>query len=202
MRSICRLTLLTFCAVPLATLVLSRQLEAQHTDHAAHQAAAAKRDSSAARRDTAVTRTATLPGQDAFGAIAEIVKILKADPATDWSRVDLEALRQHLIDMHEVTLNAVVRREEVPGGLRLTVTGTGRARDAIQRMIGAHGHMLMMEGLEGEAEPIADGMRWRVTTRDPKRVAELRGLGFIGIMTLGDHHTAHHVQLARGGNPH
>jgi hypothetical protein len=46
----------------------------------------------------------TLPGQDAFGAIQEVVRILESDPKTDWSKVDLEALRQHLIDMNEVTL--------------------------------------------------------------------------------------------------
>jgi hypothetical protein len=44
-------------------------------------------------------------------------------------------------------------------------------------------------------------MRWTVTTNDATRVAELRGLGFIGIMTLGDHHTTHHLQLARGETP-
>jgi hypothetical protein len=43
----------------------------------------------------------TMPGQDSFGAIQEIVRILEADPNTDWSKVDLEALRQHLIDMNE-----------------------------------------------------------------------------------------------------
>ncbi len=48
----------------------------------------------------------TMPGQDAFGAIQEIVRILEADPKTDWSKVNLEALRQHLIDMSEVTLKA------------------------------------------------------------------------------------------------
>ncbi|MFI5002553.1 MAG: hypothetical protein ACHQK9_21925, partial [Reyranellales bacterium] len=47
-----------------------------------------------------------LPGQDAFGAIQEIVRLLEADPKTDWSKVDLEGLRQHLIDMNEVTLKA------------------------------------------------------------------------------------------------
>jgi hypothetical protein len=46
------------------------------------------------------------PGQDAFGTIQEIVQILEADPKTDWSKVNLEALRQHLIDMNEVTLKA------------------------------------------------------------------------------------------------
>ena len=42
--------------------------------------------------------TPTMPGQDAFGAIQEIVQILEADPKTDWSKVELEGLRQHLID--------------------------------------------------------------------------------------------------------
>jgi len=53
----------------------------------------------------------SLPGQDAFGAIAEVVRFLEADPETDWSAVDLERLRQHLIDMNEVVL-----RSEGSGG--------------------------------------------------------------------------------------
>jgi hypothetical protein len=46
----------------------------------------------------------TMPGQDAFGAIQEIVRLLEADPDTDWSKIDLVALREYLIDMSEVTL--------------------------------------------------------------------------------------------------
>jgi hypothetical protein len=49
----------------------------------------------------------TMPGQDAFGAIQEIVRILEADAKTDWSKVNIAALRAHLIDMNEVTLKAV-----------------------------------------------------------------------------------------------
>lgn len=45
-------------------------------------------------------------GQDAFGAIQEIARILSADPRTDWYKVDGEALRWHLADMNEVILNA------------------------------------------------------------------------------------------------
>jgi len=60
--------------------------------------------------------TPTMPGQDAFGAIQEVVRILDADPKTDWSKVDLEALRQHLIDMNEVTLNADADAKTVDGG--------------------------------------------------------------------------------------
>ena len=55
---------------------------------------------------TSDTATPTMPGQDAFGAIQEIVRILESDPKTKWSKVNLEALRQHLIDMSEVTLKA------------------------------------------------------------------------------------------------
>jgi hypothetical protein len=29
----------------------------------------------------------TMPGQDAFGAIQEVVQMLEADPKTDWSKV-------------------------------------------------------------------------------------------------------------------
>jgi hypothetical protein len=45
----------------------------------------------------------------AFGAIAEIVQLLDADPQIDWSQVDLERLRQHLIDMNDVVLRADVK---------------------------------------------------------------------------------------------
>lgn len=54
----------------------------------------------------AVGSLQTQPGQDAFGAVQEIVALLEADPATDWSKVNLDALRVHLIDMNEVALHA------------------------------------------------------------------------------------------------
>ena len=63
----------------------------------------------------------TLPGQDAFGAVQEIVRILEEDPDTDWSTVDLDALREHLIDMNEITLHADVRVTRIAGGISATV---------------------------------------------------------------------------------
>ena len=39
------------------------------------------------------------PAQAAFATIADIVRKLKADSTTDWSKVNIEALRQHLIDI-------------------------------------------------------------------------------------------------------
>lgn len=142
------------------------------------------------------------PGQAAYGAIAEIVRVLDADPATDWSKVNLEVLRQHLIDMHEVTIGAVVRQENVPGGARFTVEGEGRTRDAVRRMSRAHAAMLKQTGeARMTVEETPSGVRLTILAADTgeaRAVARLRALGFIGMLTLGEHHGPHHLAMTRG----
>lgn len=143
----------------------------------------------------------TMPGQDAFGTVQEIVRILEADRTTDWSKVDLEALRRHLIDMNEVTLRAAAAAAPVDGGVRIAVTGEGRTVDAIRRMVTAHAHEVQRTHLNGwsaTVEPLPDGVTLTVTAAEPKEAAHLRGLGFIGIMVSGAHHQPHHLALARG----
>ena len=143
-----------------------------------------------------------LPGQDAFGAIAEIVRVLDADPATDWAKVDLERLRQHLIDMHEVVLRSAVKRASVPGGLAMEITGTGRTEQAIHSMVVPHATELdRTPSLSAKTEPIAGGVRLTVVAKkadDAKTVARIRGLGFAGLLTEGAHHQAHHLAMAKG----
>lgn len=144
-----------------------------------------------------------LPGQDAFGTIAEVVTLLEADPATDWSRVSIARLRDHLIDMNELTLHAEARETEVPGGLEIEVTGEGRTRAAVQRMVPAHA--AMMSGAAGwrvEVETTEAGVRLRLTSDDPRQAAKIRGLGFFGFMASGDHHRMHHLAIARGAMMH
>ncbi|KAA0686103.1 hypothetical protein DS837_10345 [Azospirillum brasilense] len=163
-------------------------------DHAAHHAEAPTSPSSA---------VPTMPGQDAFGTIQEIVRILEADPSTDWSKVDIEALRQHLVDMNEVTLNAKAAATPVDGGARHEVTGDGRTLEAIRRMVPAHGHEINgVNGWSAKAEPTANGVVLTVTAVAPKETARIRGLGFIGIMAQGSHHQAHHLAMAKGGFSH
>jgi len=144
----------------------------------------------------------TLPGQAAYGAIGEVVRILEADPATDWSQVNIEALRQHLIDMDEVTLRSRVAQHDVPGGFEAEVTGTGFTVGAIKRMMSNHAAMLdMSPDYHATAVAIASGVRFVVTARnssDGRLVARLRGLGFAGLLTEGSHHPVHHLALARG----
>lgn len=144
----------------------------------------------------------TQAGQDAYAAVAEVVRLLEADPATNWSKVKLEALRQHLIDMNDVSLRAVARQTPVTGGARFEVTGQGTTAGAIRRMLGAHAPML--DGLgdySAVSEEIPDGVRLTVRAErsgDSATETKIRGLGFIGLLTVGAHHAMHHLALARG----
>lgn len=173
-----------------ALAILTSPLPAQdhsRMDHATHAMSA--------------TALPTLPGQAAFGAIGEIVRLLEADSTTDWAKVDIERLRQHLIDMNHVAMASRVTQTRIPGGLRMLVTGDGRTIDAIRRMTTSHSAQLAPLGLTAASKPVAGGAELTVVAtnnRDTALVARLRGLGFGGIMTLGDHHAPHHLAMAKG----
>jgi hypothetical protein len=141
-----------------------------------------------------------LPGQDAFGAIQEVVALLDADPSTAWRTVDVRALRDHLVDMNELVLNAEVTTTPVPGGFAAEVTGTGRTLGAIRRMLPMHVHMLGLEqsAMRAVWRQTDTGGVLTVTTDRQDGVARLRGLGFYGVMALGDHHRRHHLGIATG----
>jgi hypothetical protein len=142
------------------------------------------------------------PAQSAYAAIAEIVRILKADSTTDWSKVNLEALRQHFIDMDAVTMRSAVSQKPVPGGVTMMVTGDAKVAASITRMVTSHAGMLDMDAqYHATVVPIANGVQFTVTARDStnaRLVAMIRGEGFAGLLTEGDHHARHHLALARG----
>lgn len=147
---------------------------------------------------SSVSDGVTEGGQSAFAAIQEVVARILTDPQTDWTCVDIEALRQHLIDMDNVTLRARVETREVADGYRFEATSEGPAVTAsIRHMVPAH--VAAVNGVEGWAEEIPGGAALTVTSGDPARI---RALGFIGVMTVGMHHQTHHLALALGQNPH
>lgn len=151
---------------------------------------------------TQIQIVAREPGQSAFAAIQEIVAILRADPKTDWSKVNVEALRQHLIDMNNVTLGAAVKTEMASQSITFIVSGTGTVRGSIQRMVLAHAQT--MNGVNGwklTADKTSDGAKLTITAAS-QDLAKLNALGFIGVMTEGMHHQEHHLALARGSDPH
>src|SRR5689334_4592712 len=99
----------------------------------------------------------SMPGQDAFGAIQEVVQILDADPTTDWSKVNIAALREHLIDMNEVTLRAAATEHALENGIEIVVTGEGRTLEAIKRMVPAHVGELVKLGWNAKTEDLPNG---------------------------------------------
>jgi hypothetical protein len=145
-----------------------------------------------------VTGTPTMPGQDAFGAIQEVVQILQSDPKTDWSKVNIDALRQHLIDMNEVTLRAAATPRVFDNGIEFMVTGEGRTLEAIKRMVPAHVNELREIGWNAKSEVLQNGVKLTVTANEEQPLTKLKALGFMGLMVEGGHHQPHHLMIALG----
>jgi hypothetical protein len=143
-----------------------------------------------------------MPGQDAFGTIQEIVRILEVDPATDWSKVNIGALREHLIDMDEVTMRARASERALDNGVEIAITGEGRTLTAIRRMVPAHAHELAALGWSTKTLYLPNGLKLVVTADDPRQVIKIKALGFMGIMVQGAHHQMHHLMMAKGEFAH
>ena len=130
------------------------------------------------------------------------MRILPADPATDRSKVNIAALREHLIDMDDVTMRAVAHQRPLDNGIEIVVTGEGRTVDAIKRMMPAHAHELAALGWQARTELLPNGVKLVVTADDPRQVVKLNALGFVGIMVQGGHHQPHHLMMAKGEFTH
>ncbi len=144
----------------------------------------------------------TMPGQDAFGAIQEVVQILQSNPKTDWSKVNIEALRQHLIDMNEVTLHAATAQRDLDNGIEITVTGEGRTLEAIKRMVPAHVSELQEIGWNAKSDGLPNGVKLTVMASEAQPLTKLKALGFVGILVQGSHHQPHHLMMAMGQFTH
>lgn len=183
------MTIATFATAAAAPLA------AQHADnsgHAGHVIA-----------EPAASSVPSEPGDGSFAAIIEIVAMLSADPDTDWSRVDIDAIREHLVDMNQLVIGANVRSEPLPNGLRMLIGTSGRAGEAASRMVPAHAPFLAAEtGWQSEVASEGDEIVWTVTAADAGGVARIQALGFFGLMATGDHHRMHHLAMARGGGRH
>ena len=142
-------------------------------------------------------------GQSQFAAIAEIVTLLRGDPETDWAQVDIKALRDHLVDMDNVTTKASVQRTVDGTSVTFKVTGDDAVAASIERMVLAHSPMLQGSSdwivTAGELE---GGASMLVQTGSEKELNQVLGLGFFGLMTIGAHHQQHHLMIATGRSPH
>lgn len=145
----------------------------------------------------------TEPGQGAFAALSEVVRVLEADHDTDWGQVDVAGLRAHLVDMDRLVSDTIVEETALPDGLSAMATGDSRTIAALRRMVPAHAAQLAQDDRwTVEAVDSENGVELRVTSSDPAVVARIRGLGFFGLMASQDHHREHHMMMARGEDAH
>lgn len=145
----------------------------------------------------------TEPGQGAFAALSEVVRVLEADPDTDWGAVDLAGLRAHLVDMDRLVTDAIVTESALANGISAVATGDAQTIATLQRMVPAHAAQLANDNRwTVETAQIDGSVELRVTSDDPDVVARIKGLGFFGLMASQDHHRDHHLMMARGEDAH
>ncbi|MEP4031159.1 hypothetical protein [Roseibium polysiphoniae] len=190
-----KMILATTVVVGGSAFAVAQTMHADHGEGMDHMA----RDLDGTTVDTVLAE----PGQGAFAALSEVVRVLEADPDTDWSRVDLTGLRTHLIDMDRLVLDAQVTETSLPNGLSMMTTGDAETIATLRRMVPAHAAQLALDDRWSvEALDVDSGMELRVTSDDPTVVARIKGLGFFGLMASQDHHREHHLMMARGENTH
>lgn len=143
------------------------------------------------------------PGQSAFAAIAEIVAILNNDPETNWAKVDIAALRNHLVDMEMLTTEANYTATEIEGAIEYEVFGSKRAVEAARRMVPAHAQELSkMADWQITVENLDRDVKMIVQPTETNPITKIKALGFFGIMATGAHHQPHHLAIATGTNAH
>ncbi|WP_026481083.1 hypothetical protein [Ahrensia sp. 13_GOM-1096m] len=165
----------------------------EHSGHAGHSSS----------DNMVMAGVPTEPGQSAFAAIAEIVKILEDDPSTDWSKVNITALRDHLVDMEMLTTEAVVTQVETQNQVIFEVTGSAAAIDAAKSMVPAHSAELRTSfGWDIEAQVKESRVEMIVKSSESLPREKIKALGFFGIMATGAHHQPHHLGMATGAMIH
>ena len=189
-------------AVSLVFFGLTLSAQAQHRDASSSEMQTGHHEASAMQGTKTVLQA---PGQAVFGAVQEAIRQLEADSTTDWSEVDVDRLRQHLIDMHHVAVNVSVEGQTpIEKGLELRVRPTKEAaRASLDRVLKAHPMMLKQEtGWTMAVDEKGSAYVLRVTTSEPSEVAKIRGLGYMGVLAYGQHHQRHHWHLVKGKHPH
>ena len=157
------------------------------------------------RHNTAPTQVKlTESGTDPFATLQEVIAVLESNPNTNWEKVNIEALRLHLVEMQDMTINVDVKQQYIDNGFQAVVTPTtNRAVKSLTRVLSGHPAQMKAEtGWDMQVQNNNGVFTLTVTTDNVKDVTKIRGLGYIGVMAYGNHHQPHHWAMASGDNPH
>ncbi len=146
----------------------------------------------------------TESGTDPFATLQEVIAALESNTNTNWEKVNIEALRLHLVEMQDMTINVDVKQQHIDNGFQAVVTPTtNRAVQSLTRVLSGHPAQMKAEtGWDMQVQINNSVFTLTVTTDNAKDVAKIRGLGYIGVMAYGNHHQPHHWAMASGDNPH
>ena len=139
------------------------------------------------------------PGQDMFGALSEINRLIE-DSGLGWDNVDMDVLWEHLRDMDALMTGAQVVKSTLPDGLHMRISGTGGTKRAMDNMLPAHATFLrsVRPAWTISIEDFGASYEITVTSTDPDEALRIQALGFSGFMVQDDHHASHHLGLALG----
>jgi hypothetical protein len=146
----------------------------------------------------------TESGTDPFATLQEVIAALESNTNTSWEKVNIEALRLHLVEMQDMTINVDVKQRHIDNGFQAVVLPTtSRAVKSLTRVLSGHPAQMKAEtGWDMQVQINNSVFTLTVTTDNAKDVAKIRGLGYIGVMAYGNHHQPHHWAMASGDNPH
>lgn len=183
----------------LLAIALSTQIFADNHQHEHGQGHGMSHGSASTKGQPQVV-SPTEGGQSAFSAIAEIVSLLDGNPNTDWAKVDIPSLRQHLVDMDRLTLDAEVDSQLIDEReIEFTVSGSGQTLRAIREMVPAHaGAVQNVYDWNISVKEHEEGNVLNIRVNEPQDVIRLQALGFFGFMAIGSHHQEHHLRMAMG----
>ena len=186
-------------SLSIVAMIMAMPMASAHMHHANMNHAAMM------GHNTAPTQVVlTESGTDPFATLQEVIAALESNTNTNWEKVNIEALRLHLVEMHDMTINVAVKQRHINNGFQAVVSPTtNRAVKSLTRVLS--GHPAQMKAETGWDMQVRDNngvFTLTVTTDNAIDVAKIRGLGYIGVMAYGNHHQPHHWAIASGDNPH
>jgi hypothetical protein len=106
--------------------------------------------------------------------------------------------------MQDMTINVDVKQQYIDNGFQAVVTPTtNRAVKSLTRVLSGHPAQMKAEtGWDMQVSNNNDIFTLTVVSKKAHEVAKIRGLGYIGVMSYGNHHQPHHWAMASGENPH
>ncbi|MBL4761608.1 MAG: hypothetical protein JKY93_02795 [Gammaproteobacteria bacterium] len=185
--------------ISIVTMIMVMPMASAHMHHANMDHA-----SMMSHSQVAAPAILTESGTDPFATLQEVITALEAGPDTDWEKVNIEALRLHLVEMQDMTINVQVKQQRIDNGFQAVVTPTtNRAVKSLTNVLSGHPAQMKAEtGWDMQVQNKRGIFTLTATTKKTQDVAKIRGLGYIGVMAYGNHHQPHHWAMASGDNPH